>query len=294
MFSATDADYDPLTFYLFDNTAAAGSGYFLVNGMVVPANTPYAISVPQLAQTAFVVGAAGTSDDLFVQASDGTLSTGWVEFHINVINGAPVNETLSGSVIPENSSNGTVVGIVTGTDPDFGASLQYFLTDNADGRFAIDPNTGQITVADGSRLDYEIASSYGIIVRAVDQGGLFFDRAFTIRLTDVMGITLNGDGGNNSLIGTSEADTLNGLGGNDTLIGGGGNDAIDGGPGTDTAIYSGRRADYLMSYNMDDPEIRGRCHRQGSTEATDTVTQVVEQLQSRTDCRATASVSVAR
>ena len=104
LFSATDADYDPLTFYLFDNTAAAGSGYFLVNGMVVPANTPYAISVPQLAQTAFVVGAAGTSDDLFVQASDGPLSTGWVEFHINVINRAPVNETLSGSVIPENSS----------------------------------------------------------------------------------------------------------------------------------------------------------------------------------------------
>ena len=156
--------------------------------------------------------------------------------------------------------------------------MQYFLTDNADGRFAIDPNTGQITVADGSRLDYEIASSYGIIVRAVDQGGLFFDRAFTILLTDAMGITLNGDGGNNSLIGTSEADTLNGLGGNDTLIGGGGNDAINGGPGTDTAIYSGRRADYLMSYNMATQTFTVMDHRQGSPEGTDTVTHV-EQLQ---------------
>jgi Cadherin domain/Peptidase M10 serralysin C terminal/Matrixin len=192
MFSATDADHDPLTYFLFDNTAAAGSGYFLVNGTVVAANTVYAISEAQLAQTTFVVGAAGTSDDLYVQAWDGQVTTSWTEFHVNVLNRAPTGETLSGGVIAENSPNGTVVGTVSGIDPDPGTVLHYSLIDDADGRFAIDSNSGQLTVIDGSRLDYEIASSYGIVVRAVDQGGLFGDVpiAVELRRADVAGMNV--------------------------------------------------------------------------------------------------------
>ena len=34
----------------------------------------------------------------------------------------------------ENSASGTVVGTVTGADPDAGAALSYTLTDDADGR----------------------------------------------------------------------------------------------------------------------------------------------------------------
>ena len=53
------------------------------------------------------------------------------------------------------------------------------------GRFAINATSGQITVANGSLLDYETATSHSITVRMTDQGGLTFDKAFTVSLSDV-------------------------------------------------------------------------------------------------------------
>ncbi len=54
--------------------------------------------------------------------------------------------------------------------PDAGSTLSYSLINDAGGRFAIDENTGVITVANGSLLDYEAASSETIVVLATDQG----------------------------------------------------------------------------------------------------------------------------
>jgi Cadherin-like/Cadherin domain/RTX calcium-binding nonapeptide repeat (4 copies) len=278
LFSATDADHDALTYYFEDISPAADSGHFVVNGVVEPAFTTFSLSAAQLALTTFVAGAAGTSDDLFVQVSDGQAASSLGEFHVNVIDHAPTNETLSGGVIAENSPNGTVVGAVTGTDPDAGAVLKYSLVNDADGRFQIDANTGQLTVADSSQLDYEAASSDGIVVRVADQGGLFIDTAFTIQLTDVPGVTLNGDSGGNTLVGTIEPDTINGLGGNDTITGGGGNDTIDGGPGIDTAVFSGNRADYQVTWNSAVQTFTVADQRFGSHDGTDTVSHV-EQFQ---------------
>jgi Ca2+-binding RTX toxin-like protein len=68
--------------------------------------------------------------------------------------------------------------------------------------------------------------------------------------------TITGTGGADVLNGTSSADVINGLGGNDTLnglagddvlTGGPGNDTIDGGSGTDTAVFSGKRANYVIA-----------------------------------------------
>jgi phosphatidylinositol-3-phosphatase len=193
-------------------------------------------------------------------------------------NNAPTDEVISGGVISENSPNGTVVGTVTGIDADPGTVFHYSLRDDAEGRFAIDTNTGTLTVADGAHLDYERASSFGIVVRAVDRGSLFIDKPFTVQLTDVQGLTLNGDGGNNTLIGTLEADTISGLGGNDTLTGGGGNDVIQGGSGTDTAVFSGKLADYQITYNSTAQSFIVVDLRLGSPEGIDSVTNV-EQFQ---------------
>jgi hypothetical protein len=101
------------------------------------------------------------------------------------VNEAPTNATLSGGSVAEKSADGTVVGTVTGLDPDAGSVLTYSLTNDAGGRFAIDATTGVITVAAGALLDYESATSHGIVVRVTDQGGLTFDKAFTIGVTDV-------------------------------------------------------------------------------------------------------------
>ena len=71
LFSATDADSDPLTYYFEDNNAAANSGHFIVSGTVMPAGTSFGVNEAQLADTVFVTGASGTSDAINMQVSDG-------------------------------------------------------------------------------------------------------------------------------------------------------------------------------------------------------------------------------
>jgi hypothetical protein len=88
------------------------------------------------------------------------------------------------ATIAENSSNGAVVTTVTGLDRDAGNTLTYSLTNNAGGRFAINSTTGQITVANGSLLDFEAATSHAVVVRGTDQGGLTYDRTMTIAVTN--------------------------------------------------------------------------------------------------------------
>src|SRR5207253_2008558 len=92
----------------------------------------------------------------------------------------------SGGAIAENAATGTVVAQVAGHDPDSGHGdvLTYALTDNAGGRFAIDATSGVITVANGSLLDYEAATSHAVTVRVTDQGGLTTTQTFTLAVTD--------------------------------------------------------------------------------------------------------------
>jgi hypothetical protein len=129
---------------------------------------------------------AATSHGIQVQVKDQTGQSLVKDFNVAVtnVNEAPTDETLSGGLVIGNSANGTVVGTVHGVDPDAGAVLTYSLIDNAGGRFAINANTGVITVADGSLLDFATATSHGIQVRVTDQGGLSFDKSFNITVTD--------------------------------------------------------------------------------------------------------------
>ncbi|MFO1109773.1 MAG: M10 family metallopeptidase C-terminal domain-containing protein [Bradyrhizobium sp.] len=135
LFSATDADGDPLTYYLYDNTSAANSGHFVVNGTVVAAQTPVAVSAAQLAQTTFVAGAAGTTDDLLVIAYDGkAFSNGGVysEFHVNVAaatNQAPVLTVPSANVSANAGQSIAASSLFSATDAN-GDPLTYYLYDN--------------------------------------------------------------------------------------------------------------------------------------------------------------------
>jgi hypothetical protein len=108
-------------------------------------------------------------------------------FTINLtdVNETPTDLSLSANTVAENAANGTVIGTVSGTDPDAGDAKSYSFTDSAGGRFAINSSTGVITVADGSLLDYESASSHTVTVRVTDSGGLTYDETFTINLADV-------------------------------------------------------------------------------------------------------------
>jgi hypothetical protein len=127
------------------------------------------------------------SDTLTMTSTDSNAATDMdtVAITVTAVNDAPTDLVLSANTVAENAANGTVVGTVTGTDPDTGDTKTYSFTDNAGGRFAINSSTGEITVADGSLLNYEATTSHGVTVRVTDFGNLTYDETFTISLTNV-------------------------------------------------------------------------------------------------------------
>ena len=86
--------------------------------------------------------------------------------------------------IQDDVANGTQVASVGDvSDPNSGDTATFSLADDAGGRFAINPVSGMITVADGSRLNHATAASHDIVVRATDGSGRFHDETFTIELS---------------------------------------------------------------------------------------------------------------
>ena len=124
-----------------------------------------------------------------VQASDGSL-TASQSFTIAVNNVAPSTPTDSNentNTVAEGAAVGTLVGITaSSTDPN-GPAVSYSITaDSSSGGFKIDSATGVVSVADGSKIDYESAPNhqYSITVQASD-GSLTASQSFTIAVTNV-------------------------------------------------------------------------------------------------------------
>jgi VCBS repeat-containing protein len=88
--------------------------------------------------------------------------------------------------VDENSANGSVVGTIAATDPDAGDTLLLSVTGGSGaGAFAVDPTSGQITVADSSQLDFEATPSFTLEVTVTDAGGSSDDATITIDLNNV-------------------------------------------------------------------------------------------------------------
>ena len=101
--------------------------------------------------------------------------------------------------IDEHTTNGTQVGYVIPTDSgsDAAESFTFALLDDASGRFAIDANTGEITVADASQLDFEANSSHDINVEVTGADNISYNEVVTIivnDLNDSSGSRLTGTG----------------------------------------------------------------------------------------------------
>jgi hypothetical protein len=97
----------------------------------------------------------------------------------------PTDQQLSGSSVQEGVDNGTLVGVVTATDPDAGETFRYTLIDSADGRFTL--NGDQLQVSNISMLDYESQTSHDVTIRVTDSDGNSYDETFSIQVQDVAG-----------------------------------------------------------------------------------------------------------
>jgi hypothetical protein len=81
----------------------------------------------------------------------------------------------------------TVVGTVNASDPDAGDTLTYAISGgNSGGAFAIDPNTGEITVADAAALDAAGSPQIALTVAVTDSGGTTVLATVTVDLTDTI------------------------------------------------------------------------------------------------------------
>jgi len=103
---------------------------------------------------------------------------------INDVNEAPtdINFTPAVPQISENATIGAFIATATTLDPDAGDSHTYSLVNNAGKPFAIDPNSGDVTLT--GALDFETAQNHMITVRSTDSGGLIRDEDFTIGVGD--------------------------------------------------------------------------------------------------------------
>lgn len=123
------------------------------------------------------------------EVSDGTLSSAPATkvVQIQAVNGAPaipVDADPAANIVAERAAPGTPVGItVSATDAD-GPTLTYSLTNDAGGRFTINPTTGVVTVANGALLNYAAATSHLVTAQASD-GTLASSQSFTIQITPV-------------------------------------------------------------------------------------------------------------
>lgn len=90
--------------------------------------------------------------------------------------------------ISENSSNGTAVGTVVASDPNAGQLLSFSITaGNTNNAFSINSTTGIISVVNSQFLNYEISPSFGLTVRATDNGtgNLYAQATITVNLSNV-------------------------------------------------------------------------------------------------------------
>ncbi|MEH2565235.1 VCBS domain-containing protein [Bradyrhizobium sp. AZCC 2289] len=218
--SALDPDAgDTATFTLTNNAG----GLFAISGGNLVATGP--LDYEQAASHQVTVRA--TDSGGFTYDTTFTIAT-------TDVNEAPTAISISGSTVAATSIVGTVIGALSGTDPDAGDTATFTLLDNDGGLFAI--SGGNLVVA-GS-LTTVTTATQNVTVRDTDAGGLTFDKVLALTVTGIPGNTFAGDSGDN---------VLNGTPGNDRFQGFAGNDTINGGLGFDRAFYTDATAGIAFS-----------------------------------------------
>jgi hypothetical protein len=99
-------------------------------------------------------------------------------------NEPPEDLSMTGGSVAESAKSGTLVARLLASDPDAGERLTYRLTEDAGGRFAIDAESGAISVAEDSVFNFDEAASHEIGVQVTDSGGLSYTERLTIAVTN--------------------------------------------------------------------------------------------------------------
>lgn len=223
----SDATNNTITYSLDDDAG----GRFAINagsGVVTVADGSL-LNREAAASHGIIVRATSTDGSFSTQSF--TISVGDVdEFDV----GAVTDTDGASAAVNENAPNGTAVGI-TASASDADATnngVTYSLDDSAGGRFAIDSNSGVVSVADGTLLDREAAASHSIIVRATSADGSFSTLSFTVNVNDVNEFSLSAIADTNSSPNAVTENAANGAVVGITVL------ATDGDATTNSVVYT--------------------------------------------------------
>ena len=160
--------------------------------------------------------------------------------------------------IPETATTGYAIGSVSATDVDGDALVYSIFAGNDAGLFAVDADSGVITIAAPSQIttpdtiamtllaEDSDGNSDKVTVTVQEQAIRGTDGGDNIRGSGVIDI-IYGGGGADRLTGRGNADSLYGGAGDDTLNGGRGDDVLSGGMGLD--VLEGRRGNDVFVLN---------------------------------------------
>jgi mRNA-degrading endonuclease HigB of HigAB toxin-antitoxin module len=178
--TATDPDIeDPLVYSVISGFGDAASF------QIVGDNALHFVTAPNFEiknQYSVKIRVTDSSDTFYEKA-----------FTINVVdaNDAPSNITLSNNTIYENAAINTVIGTLSATDEDAGATATFSIVGGDTASFNITGN--QLRASES--FNYEVKALYSVTVRATDNGGLTYDKVFNISVLNVnespTGITLS-------------------------------------------------------------------------------------------------------
>ncbi len=176
-FSTTNpSSGDTFTYSLVSGVGGADNSSFTVNATtgVLTANSSFNFEV----KNAYTIR---------VKTTNGVGLAFEKQITVNVTNvdETPTALNLSPTTIAENNLTNAVVGTFSTIDPDAGDTFTYsFVTGTGDSdNAAFTISGGQLTA--NTPFDFETKNSYNIRVRTTDNGGLFFEKTFTINVTDV-------------------------------------------------------------------------------------------------------------
>jgi len=181
---ATDEDGDNITYELVDDA----SGRFKIDANTGVVTVADAGLIDFETDESHIITIKATSSDSSTIEESFTIvvtdvdATGGDTDHAitNLIDNDPADNTISENVL----TNAPVYITALATDED-GDNITYELVDDASGRFKIDANTGVVTVADASLIDFEMDESHTIAIKATSSDSSTIEESFTIVVTDV-------------------------------------------------------------------------------------------------------------
>jgi hypothetical protein len=170
-----------------DPNVGDGFIYTLIRTAAYPDNSAFAISGGELLTAKDLSYAAKSSYNIRVQVTDaGGLSFATtLMVRVRQVHQAPTDVVLSSYVVAQRQPIGTLVGLLSGTDPDTGDILSYSLVSGNGSR-----DNAMFTLL-GRRLktaavfNYATQSVYKIRVRVTDQGGFSYEKPMAINVSRV-------------------------------------------------------------------------------------------------------------